>query len=85
MVQGWTAVDILKRVAENEISLTKPKAYEAAAVYLRKARKLMGKMEKKEDWQKYIADLRRANERKRRLVEIIDRLEDRRVLGAEKK
>jgi uncharacterized Zn finger protein len=79
------AVDIWKSLAENEISLTKPKAYEAAAVYLRKARKLMGKMEKKEDWQKYIADLRRANERKRRLVEIIDRLEDRPILGAEKK
>ncbi len=79
------AVDIWKKFAENEISLTKPKAYEAAAVYLRKAKKLMGKMEKKEEWQKYIADLRRANERKRRLVEIIDRLEDRPILGAEKK
>jgi len=79
------AVDIWKKLAENEISLTKPKAYEAAAVYLRKAKKLMGKMEKKEEWQKYIAGLRRANERKRRFVEILDRLEDRPILGAEKK
>jgi uncharacterized Zn finger protein len=79
------AVNIWKKLAENEMSLTKPKAYEAAAVYLRKAQKLMGKMEKKEEWQKYIADLRRANERKRRFVEILDRLEDRPILRAEEK
>ncbi|MCX5914319.1 MAG: hypothetical protein NTV04_20595, partial [Deltaproteobacteria bacterium] len=77
------AVAIWKKVAEEEIALTKPKAYEAAAVYLRKAKKLMGKMEKKEEWQKYIAGLRRANERKRRFVEILDRLEDRPILRAE--
>jgi uncharacterized Zn finger protein len=79
------AVAIWKKLAEEEIALTKPKAYEVAAVYLRKAKKLMGKTEQKGDWQKYIADLRRANERKRRLVEIIDRLEDRPILRAEKK
>ena len=78
------AVAIWKKLAEKQISLTKPKAYEAAAVYLRKAQKLTGKMEKREEWQKYIADLRRTNERKRRLVEILDRMEDRPILGAEK-
>jgi len=45
----------------------------------------MGKMGKKEEWQEYIADLRRTNDRKRRLVEILDRLEGRPILGAEDK
>jgi uncharacterized Zn finger protein len=79
------AVAIWKKIAGEEIALTKPKAYEAAAVYLRKAQRLMGKLEKKEEWQKYIAGLRRANERKRRFVEILDRLEDRPILRAEGK
>jgi uncharacterized Zn finger protein len=79
------AVEIWKNIAENEISLTKPKAYESAAVYLRKAQKLMAKVGKREDWRKYINGLRRANEKKRRFVEILERLEDRSILGTEKK
>jgi uncharacterized Zn finger protein len=79
------AVAIWKKIAENQISLTKPKAYEAAAVYLRRAQKVMGKMGKREEWQKYIAGLRRANDRKSRFIDILDRLGDRPILGAEKK
>ncbi len=77
------ALRIWKKIAENEIALTKPSAYETAAVYLRKAQKMMLKMGKKAEWQEYLASLRKANERKRRFVQILDRLEQRPILTEE--
>jgi hypothetical protein len=41
-------VDILKRIAEKEISLTQPRAYKAVPAYLRETQEGMGRMEKEE-------------------------------------
>ena len=79
------AVGIWKKIAENEIALTKPSAYETGAVYLRKAQIWMQKMGKTAEWQQYLAGLRKINERKRRFVQILDRLEQRPILTAAKK
>ena len=66
------AVAIWKQLAEKQIALTKPKAYEEAAGYLRKVHRVLTQLGKEQDWQGYLAALRRANERKRRLVQILD-------------
>jgi len=74
------AVAIWKRLAEEQIALTKPNAYEAAAGYLRKVHRVLKRSGKEGDWQGYLAGLRRANERKRLLVRILDTLEGRRII-----
>lgn len=74
------AVAIWKQLAEKQIALTKPKAYEEAAGYLRKVHRALKQMGKEQDWQGYLAALRRANERKRRLVQILDTLAGRRII-----
>ena len=74
------AVAIWKQLAEKQIALTKPKAYEEAAGYLRKVHRALKQLGKEQDWQGYLAALRRDNERKRRLVQILDTLAGRRII-----
>jgi uncharacterized Zn finger protein len=75
------AVDIWKSIAERQIALTKPKAYEAAAVYLRKVHGLLKKLKRESEWKDYLFRLRQANVRKTKLIEILSRLEGHRILG----
>ncbi|MDI6809696.1 MAG: SWIM zinc finger family protein [Candidatus Eisenbacteria bacterium] len=74
------AIAIWKNVAEKQISLTKPKAYEAAAVYLRKVHGLLKKLKREEEWKDYLLQLRQANARKPKLIEILSRLEGRQII-----
>ncbi len=74
------AVAIWKQLAEKQIAQTKPKAYEEAARYLRKVHRILKQLEKEQDWQRYLATLRKANERKRRLVQILDTLAGHRII-----
>ncbi len=74
------AVDIWKRLAEEEIALTKVKAYRSAAIHLRKIHTVMKKRRKENAWREYIRELRRANARKPRLVEILDGLTGKRIV-----
>ena len=75
------AIDIWKSIAERQIELTKPKAYEAAAVYLRKVHGLQKKLKREGEWKDYLLKLRQANVRKTKLIEILSRLEGHRILG----
>jgi uncharacterized Zn finger protein len=75
------AIEIWKSIAERQIALTKPKAYEAAAVYLRKVHGLQKKLKKEGEWKDYLLKLRQANVRKTKLIEILSRLEGHRILG----
>ena len=68
------ALGIWKKLAETEIAFAKPRAYEAAAGYLRKAHRVLKKLGREKEWQGYLAQLREANVRKRRLLEILDSL-----------
>ena len=74
------AVEIWKRIAEGLIALTKPKAYEEAASHLRKAQRVIKELDKEKEWQEYLSALRKANERKRRFIEILDGLQGRRII-----
>jgi len=69
------AVEIWKNKAEGLINQVKPKAYQEAAKYLRKAGKVMSKQKKKPQWDQYMQSLREVHVRKYRLVEILDGLE----------
>jgi len=74
------AIDIWKSIADRQIALTKPKAYVEAARYLRKAQSLLKKLKREEEWRDYLFKLRQANARKPKLIEILVRLEGRRIV-----
>ncbi len=74
------AVTIWKQLAEEQIALTKPTAYEVAAGYLRKVGRVLKQQGKERDWQDYLSTLRRAHERKRRLVEVLKILAGSRIV-----
>ena len=74
------AISIWKDLAEKQIALTQPKAYETAAVYLRKVHKFLKKLERENEWKDDLLKLRQANARKSKLIEILSRLEGRRII-----
>jgi uncharacterized Zn finger protein len=74
------ALTIWKALAEAEIARTDTRAYEAAAGYLRKAHRLLEGLSRTAEWHSYLTTLRQANARKRRLLEILAHLEDRRIV-----
>lgn len=74
------ALGIWKHIAVSRINLVKPKAYEEAAVFLRKMRTVYQKTKRIDEWQKLIATLRIEHKPKRRLMEVLDSLENKRII-----
>lgn len=74
------AAAIWKGLAEGQISLTKPSAYEAAAVYLKKLHGLFTVLNRGEEWTNYLAGLRQTHARKPRLLQTLARLEGRKII-----
>lgn len=68
------AIAIWKQLAEAQIAQTSPRSYETAAAYLRKLKRLLERARRMDEWRRYVAALREANKRKRRLLEILDRI-----------
>lgn len=67
-------------MAESQISLVKPKAYEEAAIYLRKMHKVYQATNRLEEWRQLIHGLRTEHKAKRRLLEVLNSLENRRII-----
>ncbi|MBW2649976.1 MAG: SWIM zinc finger domain-containing protein [Deltaproteobacteria bacterium] len=74
------AVAIWKDKAERLIAQVKPKAYQEAAKYLRKAGVVMSKQKKQAQWDQYLRSLRDAHARKSRLMEILDGLDQKPIV-----
>src|SRR5262249_19038451 len=68
------AAQIWRQLAEAHIAQTNPAAYQEAALFLRKLRGVWARQGKEAAWHAYVAELRAANRRKRRLVETLDAL-----------
>ena len=75
-----TSLAIWKQLAAGKISLVKPKAYEEAAAYLRKMRTVYKKTKRTGEWQAFILSLRTEHKAKRRLMEVLDSLEGKRLI-----
>ena len=74
------AVEIWKNKAEQLIAQVKPSAYQEAAKYLRKAAKVMRRGKKRVEWENYLKELREQHVRKRRLIEILDGLDEKPIV-----
>jgi uncharacterized Zn finger protein len=74
------AVAIWQNKAERLIAQVKPSAYHKAAGYLRKASKVMLREKKPAEWENYLIKLREQHFRKRRLIEILDGLDENPIL-----
>lgn len=74
------SLDIWKRIAISKINLVKPKEYENAAVYLRKMRKVYQKTKRTDEWRELLTDLRTEHKAKRRLMEVLDSLEGKKII-----
>jgi uncharacterized Zn finger protein len=69
------SLGIWKRLAEAQIAVVKPSAYEQAAIYLRPMRALYGKLGRSAQWQAYLQELRTRHKAKRSLMRVLDKLE----------
>ncbi|MCD6334470.1 MAG: hypothetical protein J7M27_03985 [Candidatus Latescibacteria bacterium] len=76
------ALEIWKKLAEARIAQVKPSAYEVAAGYLRKVHKALKRLGREEEWKACLAGIRETHRRKRRLLEILDGLNGRRILDS---
>ncbi|MCB2148968.1 MAG: hypothetical protein KQI81_20975 [Deltaproteobacteria bacterium] len=74
------AAAIWKSKAERLIAQVKPKAYQEAGQYLRKAAKVMAEEKKQADWDRYLQSLREHHARKIRLMEVLDSLDDKPII-----
>lgn len=72
------ALALWRAAAESEIAQTSPAAYMVAAKHLEKYRARLGKLGRDAEWTALAAALRAANLRKRKFIEILDRIEGRR-------
>ncbi|MBU2500816.1 hypothetical protein KJ682_05760 [bacterium] len=69
------AVEIWQTLALREINHTTPTAYKVAGRYLLKVKQTMTKVGLNEEWGRYLATVREAHRRKRRLLDVLDGLE----------
>jgi uncharacterized Zn finger protein len=74
------AIAIWKATIEAQLKHAEVRAYETAAIYLRKVRSTFKKQSQEQEWKQYLATLRQANLRRPRLVEILDGLEGRPIV-----
>ena len=74
-----TALDIWRAIAESLIGQVKPKAYEEAAIYLRRMCKVYQETRRASDWQNLLGELRREHKAKRRLMEVLDGLSGKKI------
>jgi len=75
-----TALQIWLSIAKGLIAEVKPKAYEEAATYLRRMHQVYEKTDRLSEWTLLLQRLRIEHKAKRRLMEVLDRLEKNRKL-----
>jgi uncharacterized Zn finger protein len=76
------AIGIWKRLAEDHLAAASPKSYETAAGYLRRIEATLGELGRKEEWNSYVAELRKAHARRTRFLAVLDCLTRRRILDS---
>lgn len=74
------ALKIWQGLAERNIALTKPSAYETAIGYLKQMRNIYAKTDRKHEWESYMAILREGNKKKTRFIQSLRSLTGEKVI-----
>jgi len=74
------ALKIWCTLAENQIALTKPSAYETAVGYLKQARDIYQKSRRTKDWESYVSVLRETNKKKIRFIQSLRTLTGEKII-----
>lgn len=75
------AIEIYLRLAQGVAAETKPKLYPEAGAHLKRVKSLLRKSGRGGDWSTIIGEFRSANHRKRRLMEVLDGIEGKPIVG----
>lgn len=75
-----TSLEIWRTLAESNIAVVKPSAYQTAAIYLRKMKSLFQSLKRVQDWKEYLSRIRTKHKAKRRLMQILDSLDSRKII-----
>jgi uncharacterized Zn finger protein len=78
------AVGIYRQQVNQNLTQASVGAYETVAAYLRKMKPIMKSMERENDWTQIVDDIRLRHRNRPRFMEILDRLENRTILAAQK-
>jgi len=78
------AISMWKRMAEGLIAQVNPQAYKEAAVYLKKAEKVMTDQKKQKEWNDYMMQLKTTHIRKTRLIETLEKMNNRPIIQNKK-
>ncbi|HLD21286.1 MAG TPA: SWIM zinc finger family protein, partial [Patescibacteria group bacterium] len=73
-------IEIWQSIVEAELEGAKSRSYENAAQYLRKIRKILHDQKKNTIWQDYLRTLRTTHERKKKFIEILNRIEGHKII-----
>lgn len=72
------ALKLWQRLAEEQIARVTPSAYQTAGQFLNKAKALCAREKRMDEWKKYLEKLRAENQRRPRMKDVLDKLENRR-------
>ena len=79
------AIEIYRELAENTAAMTNTRAYSEVADYLNRVKRLLTQAGKVSEWKHLIEEFRGKHKRKRRLMEILDRSDERPILQVARK
>ena len=74
------ALDTWKDIVEGLIAQVKPKAYEEAAIYLRLMEQTYVRIDRLDEWQRLLQELRTKHKAKRRLMGVLDSLSKKKLV-----
>ncbi len=77
------AIAIWKEQAESAISRVEVSGYREAGTYLREVRDTLKRLNKEDEWEAYLSELRDQNKRRPRCLEVLDGLAGKRIIDRE--
>ncbi len=77
------AIEIWKEQAESAISRVEVSGYQEAGTYLREVRDTLKRLNREDEWEAYLSELKNENKRRPRCLEVLDGLAGKRIIDRE--
>ena len=74
------AIAIWKEQAESAISRIQVSGYQEAGTYLREVQNTLKRLNREQEWEAYLSELRNENKRRPRCLEVLDGLAGKRII-----